>query len=76
MRFNSKILYFVISLVFVGGMFSAVYAGSVPTITFDGNLHTTGNADIAGDLNADGAITGPSFESLEARIAALEAGGQ
>jgi len=69
MRFNSKILYAIISLAFVGGMFSAVYAGSViATITLDGNVHTTG------DLNVDGAITGPSFAALDARISALEAG--
>ena len=76
MRLDFKLFYIIIAIAFVGGMFSAVYAGSVPTITFNGNMHTTGNADIAGDLNADGAITGPSFESLEARVAALEAGGQ
>jgi len=70
---NFKILYSIIAVAFVGGLFSAVYAGTVPTITLDGNMLTTGNADIAGGLNIDGVITGPSFEGLEARISTLEA---
>ncbi len=71
MRFNSKILYAIISLAFVGGMFSAVYAGSViATITLDGNVHTTGDSIVDGDLS----VSGVSFAALDARIAALEAG--
>ena len=70
---NFKILYIIIAVAFVGGLYSAVYAGTVPTITLDGNMHTTGNADIAGGLNIDGVITGPSFEALNARISTLEA---
>jgi len=71
MRFNSKILSVIISLAFVGGMFSAVYAGSViATITLDGNVHTTGDSIVDGDLS----VGGVSFAALDARIAALEAG--
>jgi len=55
MRFNSKILSVIISLAFVGGMFSAVYAGSViATITLDGNVHTTGDSIVDGDLSVGG----------------------
>jgi len=69
MRFNSKILSVIISLAFVGGMFSAVYAGSViATITLDGNVHTTGDSIVDGDLS----VGGVSFAALDARIAALE----
>jgi len=75
MRLDFKLFYIIIAVVFVGGMFSAVYAGSVPTITFDGNMHATDDADVDGNLNVDGVITGPSFADLEARVAALEAGG-
>jgi len=69
MRFNSKILSVIISLAFVGGMFSAVYAGPViATITLDGNVHTTGDSVVDGDL-----IVGTvSFADLDARVAALE----
>jgi len=71
MRFNSKIVYMIISLAFVGGMFSAVYAGSViATITLDGNVHTTGDSTVDGDLS----VGGVSFAALDARITALEAG--
>jgi len=71
MRFNSKILSVIISLAFVGGMFTAVYAGPViATITLDGNVHTTGDSIVDGDLS----VGGVSFESLDARIAALESG--
>ena len=69
MRLNSKILSVIISLAFVGGMFSAVYAGSViATITLDGNVHTTGDSIVDGDLS----VGGVSFAALDARIAALE----
>jgi len=71
MRFNSKILSVIISLAFVGGMFTAVYAGPViATITLDGNVHTTGDSIVDGDLS----VGGVSFASLDARIAALESG--
>jgi len=69
MRFNSKILSVIISLAFVGGMFSAVYTGSViATITLDGNVHTTGDSTVDGDLS----VGGVSFAALEARVASLE----
>jgi len=69
MRLNSKIVSVIISLAFVGGMFSAVYAGSViATITLDGNVHTTGDSIVDGDLS----VGGVSFAALDARIAALE----
>ena len=59
----------IISLAFVGGMFSAVYAGPViATITLDGNVHTTGDSIVDGDLS----VGGVSFAALDARIAALE----
>ncbi len=59
----------IISLAFVGGMFSAVYAGSViATITLDGNVHTTGDSIVDGDLS----VGGVSFAALEARVASLE----
>ena len=75
MRLDFKLFYIIIAVAFVGGLFSVVAAQSVPTITFDGNMHVTGAADVDGDLNTDGVITGPSFADLEARVAALEAGG-
>ena len=69
MRLNSKILYMIISLAFVGGMFSAAYAGPIlPTITLAGNVHTTGDSVVDGDLS----VGGVSFAALDARIAALE----
>ena len=69
MRFNSKILYAIISLAFVGGMFTSVYAGPIlPTITLAGNVHTTGDSVVDGDLS----VGGVSFAALDLRIAALE----
>jgi len=69
MRLNSKIVSVIISLAFVGGMFSAVYAGPViATITLDGNVHTTGDSIVDGDLS----VGGVSFAALEARVASLE----
>jgi len=69
MRLNSKIVSVIISLAFVGGMFTAVYAGPViATITLDGNVHTTGDSTVDGDLT----VGGVSFAALEARIASLE----
>jgi len=69
MRLNSKIVSVIISLAFVGGMFSAVYAGPViATITLDGNVHTTGDSTVDGDLS----VGGVSFAALDARVAALE----
>jgi hypothetical protein len=56
---NNKILYSIIAVAFVGGLFSAVYAGPMmPTITLAGNTNTLGDSDIDGDLNVDGTITG------------------
>jgi len=69
MRLNSKILYAIISLAFVGGMFTSVYAGPIlPTITLAGNVHTTGDSVVDGDLS----VGGVSFAALDSRIAALE----
>ena len=76
MRLDFKLFYIIIAVALVGGLFSVVSAQSVATITFDGNMHATDDADVDGDLNIDGVITGPSFADLEARVAALEAGGQ
>jgi len=46
---NKKLVYALVAVAFVGGMFSTVYAGPIMTlITFAGNTHTTGNADIDG----------------------------
>ncbi len=69
MRLNSKILYAIISLAFVGGMFTSVYAGPIlPTITLAGNVHTTGDSVVDGDLS----VGGVSFAALDSRIAFLE----
>jgi len=69
MRLNSKILYAIISLAFVGGMFTSVYAGPIlPTITLAGNVHTTGDSVVDGDLS----VGGVSFAALDLRLTALE----
>ncbi len=66
---NKKILYSIIGLVLVGGLFSAVYAGPIITmITFAGDTHTTGNADVDGDLNVDGTISGATIDDLQSQI--------
>jgi len=70
---NSKILYSIIAVAFVGGLFSAVYAGPMmPTITLGGNTHTTGNADIDGTLNVDSTISSPTITDLDSRLGNLE----
>jgi len=50
---RKPILYSIIVVAFVGGLFTAAYAGPmmIPTITLAGNQHTTGNAVIDGNLN-------------------------
>ncbi len=47
-----------VSVIFVAGAGTAYAAIVLPTITFAGNTQTTGNADIDGDLNVDGTISG------------------
>jgi len=60
---NSKIVYSIIVVAFVGGMFTVAYAGPImTTITFAGNTQTTGNADIDGNLNVDGTMTTAEYE--------------
>jgi len=55
---NKKILYSIIGLVLVGGLFSAVYAGPIiNTITLAGNVLITGDTQIDGNLNVDGTLT-------------------
>ena len=56
---RTPILIAIISVAFVGGMFTVAYAGPIlPMITFAGNTHTLGDADIDGSLNVDGTLTG------------------
>jgi len=70
---NNKILLALIAVAFVGGLFSAAYAGPIlPTITLGGDTHTLGDADIDGTLNVDGTLTAPDITSLNDRVAALE----
>ena len=55
---NNKILYGLIGIAFVGGLFSAVYAGPMmPKITLDGDV------DVTNDLDVGGTLTG--VETLE-----------
>lgn len=61
---NNKILYGIITAAFVGGLFTAAYAGPIlPLITLAGDTRTLGDADVDGDLNVDGTLTG--VETLE-----------
>ena len=54
---NSKIVYSIIVVAFVGGMFTVAYAGPImTTITFAGNTHTTGNSVV------DGTVTAAEYE--------------
>ena len=55
---NKKILYSIIGLVLVGGLFSAVYAGPIiNTITFVGLAIFKENAQFDKDVNIDGTLT-------------------
>ena len=48
---NNRILYGLIGIAFVGGLFSAVYAGPMmPKITLDGDVDVTNNLDVGGKL--------------------------
>jgi len=70
---NKKILYSIIGLVLVGGLFSLVYAGPImTTITFAGNTHTTGSGQVDGDLNVDGQFTSPTTTDLQNQISNLQ----
>ena len=61
---NNKILFSIIAVAFVGGMFTVAYAGPMlPMITLAGDTHTTGDADIDGNLNVDGQITNTAMAS-------------
>jgi len=71
---NKKILYSIIGLVLVGGLFSAVYAGPIiNTITFAGLAIFKENAQFDKDVNIDGDLTGQTIDDILARLDALEA---
>lgn len=73
MGINNKILYGIISVAFVGGLFSAVYAGPMmPMITLAGNTHTTGDSQVDGTLNVDSTISSPTITDLDSRLSSLE----
>jgi len=60
---NNKILYGIIAVAFVGGMFTVAYAGPImPKITLAGNV------DVTGDLDVNGPITSPTITDLENQI--------
>jgi len=48
---NNKILYGIIAVAFVGGMFTVAYAGPImPKITLSGDVDVTNNLDVGGTL--------------------------
>jgi len=56
---KNKLVYAIVAVAFVGGIFATAYAGPIlTTITFAGNTETLGDAQIDGDLNVDGKVTG------------------
>ena len=60
---NNKILFSIIAVAFVGGMFTVAYAGPImPKITLAGNV------DVTGDLDVNGPITSPTITDLENQI--------
>jgi len=70
---NKKIVLSIIGLALVGGLFSAVYAGTIVTmITFAGSTHTTGSGQVDGDLNVDGQFTSPTTTDLQNQISNLQ----
>jgi len=70
---NKKLLFSIIALALVGGLFSVVYAGTIVTmITFAGNTHTTGSGQVDGDLNVDGQFSSPTTTDLQNQISNLQ----
>jgi len=70
---NKKILYSIIVLVLVGGLFSAVYAGPIiNTITFVGLAIFKENVQIDKDLNVDGQFTSPTTTDLQNQLSNLQ----
>jgi len=66
---NKKILYSIIGLVLVGGLFSAVYAGPIiNTITFVGLAIFKENAQFDKDVNIDGTLSGQTIDNLQTQI--------
>jgi len=66
---NKKILYSIIGLVLVGGLFSAVYAGPIiNTITFAGLTIFKENAQFDKDVNIDGIVTGQAITDFQNQI--------
>ena len=60
---NNKVLFSIIAVAFVGGMFTVAYAGPImPKITLAGNV------DVTGDLDVNGPITSPTITDLENQI--------
>jgi len=72
MGMNKKILYSIIGLVLVGGLFSAVYAGPIiNTITFVGLAIFKENAQFDKDVNIDGTLSGQTADNLQAQLDAI-----
>jgi len=68
---NKKLLFSIIAIAFVGGLFSVAYAGPIiNTITFAGLTIFKENAQFDKDVNIDGSITG--VETLEGLNCATE----
>jgi len=73
MGMNKKILYSIIGLVLVGGLFSAVYAGPIiNTITFVGLAIFKENAQFDKDVNIGGILSGQTVADHETRISEVE----
>jgi len=69
MGMNKKILYSIIGLVLVGGLFSVVYAGPIiNTITFVGLTVFQENAQFDKDVNIDGTLGGSTIDNLQTQI--------
>jgi len=69
---NNRIVYLIIGVVAVGGMFSAVYAGPIlNTITLSGNVIITGDTEPEGkllDTNDEAGTSGQVLSSIETGI--------
>jgi len=71
---NNRIVYGLVAVAFVGGLFSVAYAGPIiNTITFEGLTIFKENAQFDKDVNIDGGLTGQTIDGVLARLDALEA---
>ena len=70
---NKKLLFSIIAVVFVGGMFTVAYAGPIiNTITFTGLAIFKENVQMDKDLNVDGPISGQTIDAINDKFTNLQ----